>query len=67
METVLGSCLLAQGRYAEAETALLGAHRAFRASQVETSPRLREATSALVALYERWGRPAEAAHFRAGL
>ena len=58
-ETALGSCRVAQGRYAEAEPLLLAAERTLEASQVETSPRLRASIQALVTLYDRWGKRPE--------
>ncbi|HEX5703750.1 MAG TPA: tetratricopeptide repeat protein [Pyrinomonadaceae bacterium] len=54
----LGECLLAQGRYAEAEPLLLAWHNAIK-SDVPHSPRIKAATENLQKLYQEWGKPAK--------
>ena len=62
--SALGQCLLVQGRHEKAEPLLLEAHNMLpttRKLQIE------ETRSRLVALYEAWNKPAEAARWRAHL
>jgi ATP/maltotriose-dependent transcriptional regulator MalT len=61
----LGAVRTAQGRYAEAESLLRAAHRVHAASGTPGAAhaRIRER---LAALYNAWGRPAEAARWRNG-
>jgi serine/threonine protein kinase/tetratricopeptide (TPR) repeat protein len=63
-EGVLGDCLSRRGRYREAEPLLLRAHEALAAHFGPAHERAVEARKRLVALYEAWGRPADAARFR---
>jgi tetratricopeptide (TPR) repeat protein len=63
-ESVLGACLTAQRRYAEAEPLLLGAAAALERSRGRGHERTVEARQRVVALYEAWGRPAQAAAWR---
>jgi serine/threonine protein kinase/tetratricopeptide (TPR) repeat protein len=63
-EGVLGDCLSRRGRYAAAEPLLLRAHEALAAQFGPGHERAVEARRRLVALYEAWGRPADAARFR---
>ena len=63
--SVLGGCLAALGRYGEAEPWLL---QGFHVLAAERGPRHRltlEAQDRLIALYEAWGKTAEAAEVRA--
>jgi serine/threonine protein kinase/tetratricopeptide (TPR) repeat protein len=60
---LLGRVLLDGKRYAEAETALLRAAELLD-KQPTLESRRREVRDALGQLYERWGRPAEAARYR---
>ncbi len=60
----LGNLLADRGRYAEAEPLVLSAHAAFLATEGPQGPRTTEAAAWLVKLYERWGRPEEAARYR---
>lgn len=65
----LGRCLVEMGRLAEAEEPLLSAARAALAAAGDGgSPArtelARKCADALVALYEAWGKPAEAAEWR---
>ena len=52
----LGECLLAQGRYAEAEPLLLAWYNTIK-SDVPNSPRIKAAAENLKKLYEEWGKP----------
>ncbi len=66
-EALLGAALAAQGRYADAETVLLNAHRELDA---QPSPSARDVTAtitSLVRLYETWGKHDAAAAYRARL
>jgi len=65
IRTLLGRSLIAQGRYADAEAILLEARRDLDA---QAPPRTRDVTAtltALVQLYDAWGRPDTAATYRA--
>jgi tetratricopeptide (TPR) repeat protein len=64
-ESVLGGCLSAQGRYAEAETLLVDSYAKLAKAKGASPPRLAEAHARLVRLYEGWGRPNKAAEWRA--
>ena len=61
---VLGECLTAQKRYAEAEPLLLESYNDLKASQGEQKPKTVEAIQRLASLYEAWGKPAQAALYR---
>jgi len=63
-ESMLGACLTAEGRYAEAEALLLRAHAGLESSRGHDHERTIEARRRLVALYEVWGRPDRAAAWR---
>jgi serine/threonine protein kinase/Tfp pilus assembly protein PilF len=63
-ESVLGSCLAAQGRYAEAEPLLLGAYRGLLADRGEGAHYAPAARQRIVNLYTSWGRPDRAAVYR---
>ncbi len=66
----LGECLTKMRRYDEAEQQLLLARQLVRAEHGEADeahPRIRQTTERLVALYEAWGKPGEAARWRAKL
>ena len=64
---MLGRCLLARGAYAEAEASLREGYEGMRRAKVPAAarPRLAEAAAALAELYTAWGKPAEAARWRA--
>ena len=66
-QSALGVCLLNLGRFAEAEPLLLASQRTLVAQRGATDPFARGATEYLVRLYRDWGRPDEAARYRAGL
>jgi hypothetical protein len=61
---VLGAALAAQGRFGEAEELLLAGFQALSEDRGEVSLYAREARDRVIELYERWGRPREAAAFR---
>ena len=63
-ESVLGAALAAQGRFGEAEELLLAGLQALSEDRGEVSLYAREARDRVIELYERWGRPREAAAFR---
>jgi hypothetical protein len=60
-------CLIDVGRFEEAETALHRCHPVLVAAFGASHPRCRENLSELVRLYETWGRPDQAAGYRAQL
>jgi non-specific serine/threonine protein kinase/serine/threonine-protein kinase len=59
-----GACLAAMGRYQEAEQLLLEAHEILVAAVGTADPEVRLASRNLVALYDAWGRPEEAARWK---
>jgi len=59
-----GACLAAMGRYQEAEQLLLEAHETLVAAVGAADPEVRLASRNLVALYDAWGRPEEAARWK---
>ena len=61
----LGRCLKRMARYPEAQEQLLEAHRVLDAAVGDGHIRTIRAVRALVALYEAWGKPTEAATWRA--
>jgi serine/threonine-protein kinase len=61
----LGACLTAQRRHAEAERMLHDAYESLRGGQGPDDSRTRRAARLLVALYEAWGKPEQAARYRA--
>jgi hypothetical protein len=68
-QSMLGSALLSQKQYAAAEPLLLEGYQGMkqRATQIPKAgqSRLAEALDRLVQLYEAWGKPADAAKWRA--
>ncbi len=63
-ERVLAKCLAAQRRYAAAEALLLKSLESLRSELGEAAPPSQEALADLVALYESWGKPKQAAEWR---
>ena len=61
----LGQCLLRARRFQEAEPLLSQGYEGLRASKDAPPQETRTALNNLVALYESWGRPADAARYRA--
>jgi hypothetical protein len=65
-ESILGECLTAERRYAEAEALLLRSRASLEAERKSSGdPRVVQATERLVALYDAWGKPDKAAEWRA--
>ena len=62
-----GECLLAQGRFEQAEPVLLGCHQRLSESMGSQHFRTRGAVDKLVKLYEAWDKPDQAAEWRAKL
>ena len=60
---VLGECLQAQNRYAEAEPLLLADYDHLRTSSDNKIPKLTDPTRQLHKLYTDWNKPAQAARF----
>jgi hypothetical protein len=71
VQSLLGSTLLGQKRYAEAESLLVQGYEGIKAREGQISPpdryRVAEASERIVQLYEAWGRPEKAAQWRAKL
>jgi hypothetical protein len=67
----LGGALLGQGKFAEAEPLILSGYEGMKAREgkipPQGRPRLSEAASRVVELYEAWDRPDKAAGWRARL
>jgi hypothetical protein len=63
----LGEFLTTQARFPEAEQFLLASYESLKKSQAENSPRTRLALERLANLYEAWGKPEQAARYRAVL
>ena len=61
----LGQCLLRARRFEEAEPLLSQGYEGLRASKDATPQEIRAALNNLIALYDSWGRPADAARYRA--
>ena len=64
MDGSLGEVLTLDGRYAEAEQLLLGAEARALEVRGATSTAVADQRQRLVALYTRWGKPAEAAKWQ---
>ena len=64
-ESILGGCLTLSQRYPEAEALLLGSYAVLEAKLGGQSPEARKALQRIVDLYEAWGRPEQAAEYRA--
>jgi len=60
----LGKCLIACGRFAEAESLLVKADSVYQASEKVPESQRRIPLEALVSLYEAWGEPERAAPYR---
>ncbi len=63
--SLLGATLAAQRRYAEAETQLLLARRELEAMPGTHTAEIRDTVRRLAALYASWGKPHDAAAYRA--
>jgi serine/threonine-protein kinase len=64
-QSVLGEHLGLMRKWKEAERLLVAAEQVLVAQRGEKSPQVRDTRNRLVALYRNWGRPAEAARWRA--
>jgi serine/threonine-protein kinase len=69
--SMLGGALLGQGRYAEAEPFVVAGYEGLKAREARipgpSRPRLDEAAERVILLYEAWGKPEQAAAWRANL
>jgi serine/threonine protein kinase len=69
--SLLGGALLGQGRHAEAEPSIVAAYEGMKAREAQITAQqklhLRKAAERVVHLYEGWGRPEEAAAWKARL
>jgi serine/threonine protein kinase len=63
-ESLLGACLAGQKRYAEAEPLLLSGYQALAKDPGTPEAQRQKARRRLVALYEAWGKPSEAARWK---
>jgi serine/threonine-protein kinase len=63
----VGTCLTALGRFAEAEQELLAAQDALQGQAGDRHPYTQKSVANLIRLYELWGKPAQAAQWRARL
>ncbi|MFL6254688.1 MAG: protein kinase domain-containing protein [Pyrinomonadaceae bacterium] len=61
----LGECLTTQQRYAEAESLLQESYTSLEGCLGQRDPRTTEAARRLTSLYEAWGKPTQAAQYRA--
>jgi tetratricopeptide (TPR) repeat protein len=68
-EALLGASLLGQGRFAEAEKLLLAAHATLAGARDPPAPAGQASMAALYLsiLYDKWGKPGQAAAWRARL
>lgn len=64
MQMALGECLFYQGKFADAESELLQAHLVLQTSFGPGNDYSRQAARDLVALYQGWKKPEQAAVFR---
>jgi serine/threonine protein kinase/tetratricopeptide (TPR) repeat protein len=67
IESELGRCLTALGRFEEAERLLTGSVRVLQAARGERYATTQAAVNGLVGLYEAWGKPDEAERHRTSL
>jgi len=67
LESDLGACLTAVGRFEEAEKVLVDAHTLLDATGGERNAATQEALGRIADLYDAWGRPRQAAELRARL
>jgi non-specific serine/threonine protein kinase/serine/threonine-protein kinase len=63
-ESMLGAVRTAQGRFEEAEALVVGGYEKM-VRQKERAPERRRGLETVIQLYEAWGRPEEAARYRA--
>ncbi len=60
-----GNCLTKMKKFDQAEPLLLDALSRSRASLGEDHPRVQSVITDIIALYDSWGKPAQAAEYRA--
>lgn len=65
--SLLGACLAAQGRYAEAEPLLVDSYVIMERKRGKRYRRTPQALGRIVTFYESWKRPQDAARYRAAL
>ena len=65
--SVLGGALTGRGKFDEAEPLLLDGYAGMKDHADAPADRKRQARKRIVALYESWGKPAQAAKWRAKL
>jgi hypothetical protein len=63
--SLIGGCLTKLKRYREAEAQLLAAYAGLKPARGEQNDLTRRAVGRLIELYEAWGRPDQAAPYRA--
>jgi eukaryotic-like serine/threonine-protein kinase len=63
IQRLLGDCLIAAGKYEQAEPHLLAAYRFFLNNSSRANPRAVQARDTLHGLYQAWGKPDEAAKY----
>ncbi len=59
----LGECLMTEGHYADGEPLLTESYNILKKVNVPESPALEEARQRLVALFQAWGKPQQAARY----
>jgi tetratricopeptide (TPR) repeat protein len=64
-QNLLGDCLTALGRYADAEPLLLDSYEQLRANPDAPAEQVRQALERIIGLYHAWGKPGRAAEWRA--
>src|SRR5262249_45863285 len=64
-ESVIGACLFARGCYTDAELLLLSGYEHLKAAPQVPIEQLPKAGDRLIRLYEAWGKPENAAEWRA--
>ncbi len=64
MRSLLGGCLTAQKKFADAEPLLLESFQALQAAQGVPPGRLHQAADRIIRLYEAWDKKAEAEEWR---
>jgi len=67
IESDLGRCLTGLGRFEEAERLLTESARVLQSARGDRYATTQAAVNGLVGLYEAWGKPGEAARYRASL
>jgi tetratricopeptide (TPR) repeat protein len=63
-DSILGTALAGQGRYAATEPFLVGSYPVVAASRGAQAKPTQEIAASLVSLYEKWGKPEKASRYR---